>query len=56
MSSIATTAPTTTRPELTTSNSPDVTTTRSRVVSAPIREMRSPVRRRSYSATGSRSR
>ena len=38
------------------SNRPEVTTARSSVVSAPTRESRSPVRRRSYSRIGRRSR
>jgi hypothetical protein len=53
---IAVPAPTTMSRPVTVSSSPEVTTARSRVVSAPTRESRSPVRRRSYSAIGSRSR
>ena len=49
-------APTTVTAPVTVSNSPEVTTARSRVVSEPTRDSRSPVRRRSYSAMGSRSR
>ena len=55
-STIATPAPTTITAPVTVSKSPEVTTARSRVVSAPTRDSRSPVRRRSYSAIGSRSR
>ena len=51
-----TTAPTTITAPVTSSNSPDVTTARSRVLSEPTRDSRSPVRRRSYSVIGNRSR
>src|SRR3954463_11399701 len=54
-SAMATMAPTPTTTEPATSTTPDVTVARSSVVSAPTRDIRSPVRRRSYSATGSRS-
>jgi hypothetical protein len=53
---MATVAPATMTVPVTISKSPDVTTARSRVVSAPTRESRSPVRRVSYSVIGRRNR
>jgi hypothetical protein len=55
-SAIATRAPTATTAEPAISTTPPVTVARSSVVSEPTRDIRSPVRRRSYSATGRRSR
>jgi hypothetical protein len=54
-SAMATRAPTPTTTEPASSTTPLVTVARSRVVSEPTRDIRSPVCRRSYSATGSRS-
>src|SRR3954453_9360582 len=54
-STMAIRAPTAMTTDPAISTTPDVTVARSSVVSAPTRDIRSPVRRRSYSATGSRS-
>src|SRR4051812_7511173 len=52
---IAIRAPTAIATDPAISTTPEVTVARRNVVSAPTRDIRSPVRRRSYSATGSRS-
>src|SRR3954451_6900102 len=54
-SAMATMAPTPTTTEPAISTTPEVTVARSSVVSAPTRDIRSPVRRRSYSAIGNHS-